>query len=240
MIGYLKGRILDVSLDGKILLGVGGDSPSIGYQVLVPASPAYVGCVAGSVVELYIHTHVREDALDLFGFMSREEKELFLTLLGVNGIGPKAALGLLTKVSPGELIEAIVREDTESLIKVPGIGKKTAERVIVELSDSLRKKVEQGAFAALVSRGSRTGASILNTKSEASKKGTAPSPAGIPYEALEVFADAKDALTGLGYREAEILSALQKVLGADALASAGVPTPELAIRGALRQLMVQR
>ncbi len=242
MIGYLRGRILDVSLDGRAVVGVGGESPSIGYQVLLPSSPAYVHCVPGAEVELFVHTHVREDALDLFGFRNRDEKDFFLTLMTVNGIGPKAALGLLSKIDPEDLIDAILRGDVDALVKVPGIGKKTAERVIVELTDSLKKKVEHGAFAAWTrNRTTPNPATALSSSRRVPlSRQASHSPAGIPGEALEVYADARDALIGLGYRDAEILTALQKVLTVGELARAGVPTPETAVRGALRQLMTQR
>jgi Holliday junction DNA helicase RuvA len=239
MIGYLKGLVLDITLDSKLLVGVGGSEPSIGYQVMVPSSPQYLGYTPGQFVELFVHTHVREDALDLFGFSSRDEKELFLILMTVNGIGPKAALGLLSKVPPGELIDAILQGDIDSLVKVPGVGKKTAERVIVDISDSLRKKVETGLFASLLGNARRTKVAG-DRKPEPNRKQVGAQVAGIPQEAWSVFSDAKDALLGLGYREAEALGALQKILNADSIAGNGVPNAEGVVKSALRQLMVQR
>ena len=239
MIGYIKGPILDIASDGKLLVGVGGDQPSIGYQVSVPASAQYATYVVGSQVELFVHTHVREDALDLFGFLSREEKALFLSLMTVNGIGPKAAVGLLSKIPPGELIEAILRSDLDSLVKVPGIGKKTAERVIVELSDTLKKKVEAGMFAGWLGSQQKKNAATGRGWSP-SRKTVSNSAPGIPQEALAVFTDAQDALLGLGYREAEALAALQKILEPETIAQSGVPSAEVVVRNALRQLMVQR
>ena len=126
MIGYLQGEILDIS-DGKVLMGVGDRLPSrttgmVGYFVAIPLNASYGGWMLGQQVELFIHTHVREDALDLYGFATRMEKELFLTLLSVNGIGPKSALGILSGVEPGSLIDAIIHEDRAYLMQIPGFG----------------------------------------------------------------------------------------------------------------------
>lgn len=240
MIGYLKGRVLDLSSDSRAVVGVGGSDPGIGYQVLLPSSPSYVDISVGSEVELFVHTHVREDALDLFGFRSRDEKDLFLLLMTVNGIGPKAALGLMSKINPEDLIGAIVRGDTDSLVKVPGIGKKTAERVIVELTDSLKKKVEHGAFSAWTKGRSNSSTAPAGARRPVASRNQTPIASGIPVDALAVYADARDALLGLGYREAEVLASLQRVLGETEIARTGIPTAEIAVRGALRQMTAQR
>ena len=240
MIGYLKGRILYLSSDARAVVGVGGADPGIGYQVLLPSSPSYAGCTVGAQIELFVHTHVREDALELFGFRSRDEKDLFLLLMTVNGIGPKAALGLMSKINPEDLIGAILRGDTDSLVKVPGIGKKTAERVIVELTDTLKKKVDHGAFAAWSKGQSSNSTTPAVARRPIASKHQAAAAAGIAVEALGIYADARDALLGLGYREAEVLAALQRVLSETELSRTGVPTAESAVRGALRQMMVQR
>src|SRR5690606_31081959 len=100
----------------------------------------YLSYEFGADCTLFVYTHVREDAMELYGFSTREEKELFLVLIGVSGIGPKAALKVLSAVPPEELIQAIVHGDRAALTRVPGIGKKTAERVVLELSDSLKKR----------------------------------------------------------------------------------------------------
>src|SRR4051812_12971584 len=98
MIGYLRGEILE-NADGKLLLTVSAsETGAVGYAVTVPQSPAYLAWLPGKSVEIFIHTHVREEALDLYGFANRMEKELFLTLLSVNGIGPKGAMGIMNKV----------------------------------------------------------------------------------------------------------------------------------------------
>ncbi len=224
MIGYLKGFVIE-NVDGKLLVGVGssGSDSSIGYAVMVPNNSEYVGILAGHRIELFVHTHVREDALDLYGFRTKGEKELFLSLLSVTGIGPKGALGVMTKVSADELVSAIVGGDVDRLVKVPGIGKKTAERVVLELGDTFRKKMGAGLLNGATSQarlGSGTGA-------------TANSGAlsGLRAE----LQDAKQALLALGYREIEISSVLGRISAEGS--SATLPTQaEDWIRLALRQL----
>jgi Holliday junction DNA helicase RuvA len=196
----------------------------VGYSVSVPGSPSYLSVLPGQTTELYIHTHVREDALDLFGFTTRTEKEIFLTLLTVNGVGPKSAMGILTRVNPDDLIRAVVEGDTDSLTKIPGIGKKTAERVVLELGDKLRKKLEAGDFA-----GSKT-----KLTSPSLKGGTGALFAGIEKAKNAVFNDAKEALVGLGYREQDVSALLQRVISE----SENPPQhAEELVKTALRQLI---
>lgn len=125
MIGYLQGEILEHS-DGKMLIGVGDRKQSgvVGYSVAVPQSAIYGSYLAGQMIELFVHTHVREESFDLYGFNSKFEKALFLTLLTVNGIGPKSALGILSVVEPNQLVDAIIQGDQAFLTRAPGIGKK--------------------------------------------------------------------------------------------------------------------
>jgi Holliday junction DNA helicase RuvA len=127
MIGFLSGKILDHT-DGKVLVAVGSPESGgmIGYSVLIPESGAHIGLVPGSPVELFIHTHVREDALDLFGFRTAGEKDLFLTLLSVSGIGPKLALNILSGAEPGQLISAILKADKAFLSRIPGSSPRRA------------------------------------------------------------------------------------------------------------------
>lgn len=194
MIGYLSGKILEIQ-DGKTLVAIAG----VGYAVTVPTGGKYSTLHAGESKEFWIHTHVREDALDLYGFLSREEKEIFLTLLTVNGIGPKGAMGILSKVEIPTLVRAILEGDQESLTEIPGIGKKTAERVVVELKDSLKKKAENGALPA---EWLMTAASV---GASTSAKATS-----FAFATL-AFKEAKDALVGLGYRDQEVIQALKRV-----------------------------
>lgn len=197
MIGYLNGKIFEIQ-EGKSIVLAG--NAGVGYSVTLPFSARYSSLSAGSAITLWIHTHVREDALDLYGFLTREEKEIFLTLLTVNGIGPKGAIGILSKVEIPTLVRAILEGDQDSLTEIPGIGKKTAERVVVELKDSLRKKAENGL---LPNDWLMTAASVGASSLSSSQKSVA--------FAVVAFREAKDALVGLGYREQEVMNALKRV-----------------------------
>jgi Holliday junction DNA helicase RuvA len=132
VIAYLRGRIFEKQ-PNRIVVDVDG----VGYDVAVPLSTFYGLGEAGSEIALRIHTHVREDALALFGFATRIEQELFERLIGVSGIGPKVALAVLSGIEPAELVAAIERGDLARLTAIPGVGKKTSERIVLELKDRL-------------------------------------------------------------------------------------------------------
>lgn len=132
MIAHLHGRIFDKQ-PNRIVVDVNG----VGYDVAVPLSTFYGLGEAGAEIALRIHTHVREDALLLFGFATRLEQELFERLISVSGIGPKVALAVLSGIEPGDLISAIHRGDLARLTAIPGVGKKTSERIVLELKDRL-------------------------------------------------------------------------------------------------------
>jgi Holliday junction DNA helicase RuvA len=132
VIAHLSGTILAKQVQ-RLIVDVGG----VGYDVHVPLSTFYAVGEPGALVELHIHTHVREDALQLYGFATPLEQTLFLRLIAVNGIGPKAALAVLSGIEPQDLVRAIRQGDVGRLTTIPGVGKKTAERLIVELRDRL-------------------------------------------------------------------------------------------------------
>jgi Holliday junction DNA helicase RuvA len=113
------------------------DVDGIGYQVHVPLSTFYDLPQVGSRVSLHIHTHVREDALKLYGFQSPEEKTLFVLLISISGIGPRLAVNILSGISPAELVECLGQNNLARLITIPGVGRKTAERIMVELRDKV-------------------------------------------------------------------------------------------------------
>lgn len=140
MIAFLQGKLINKGLD-YIVISVGG----VGYKVFVPATT--MAKFPGSEEEAKVHTylHVREDALILFGFAQEEELQLFETLINVNGVGPKVALGILSSGSAGSLKQAIVGENLAVLTNIPGIGKKTAQRIIMELKDKLAKEPLQAS-----------------------------------------------------------------------------------------------
>lgn len=137
MIGRLVGRLAEKSPD-QVLLDVGG----VGYLVHIPLSTFYELPEAESPASLWIHTHVREEALSLYGFLTEKERALFLLLLGVAGIGPKVALTVLSGIPPAELVEALRTQDVRRLVAVPGVGKKTAERMVLELAEKVQRFAE--------------------------------------------------------------------------------------------------
>jgi Holliday junction DNA helicase RuvA len=132
VIAHLRGKISEKH-PNRIVLDVNG----VGYEVFVPLSTFYGLGDSGADIALRIHTHVREDALMLYGFATFLEQELFERLIGVSGIGPKVALSVLSGIEPQELIRAIERSDLARLTAIPGVGKKTSERIVLELKDRL-------------------------------------------------------------------------------------------------------
>lgn len=134
MIGSLRGILLDRSAKGDVLVEVGG---GVGYRVQVPTSAHHVLGELGSPVFLHVHTHVREDALVLYGFPTADERVAFEALLGTHGIGPAVALNILSVHSPIALRRAVAADDVDALTLVPGIGKKTAARLLLELKSRL-------------------------------------------------------------------------------------------------------
>ena len=143
MIGLLRGRLLE-KRPNQVILDVGG----VGYLVAVPLSTFAALGELHAEVTLLIHTHVREDALALYGFLSSREKHFFELLLGASGVGPSLALKILSGMNVEELVPAIRTGDLVRLTKIPGVGRKTAERIIVELKDRLEtiaKEVDKPA-----------------------------------------------------------------------------------------------
>jgi Holliday junction DNA helicase RuvA len=132
VIAHLRGSILEKH-PNRIVIDVNG----VGYDVFVPLSTFYGLGESGAAVALRIHTHVREDAFVLYGFATLLEQQLFERLIGVSGIGPKVALAVLSGIEPQEFIRAIERGDLARLTAIPGVGKKTSERIVLELKDRL-------------------------------------------------------------------------------------------------------
>jgi holliday junction DNA helicase RuvA len=130
MIALLRGVLLEKHPNQAIV-----ETGGVGYDVTIPVSTYTHLPDAGTEVRLRIHTHVREDALALYGFLTQDEKGLFEKLIGVSGIGPKLAVTILSGLAAPDLIHAIGRGEVERLVRIPGIGKKTAERMLVELRD---------------------------------------------------------------------------------------------------------
>ena len=134
MIAHLHGRIHDKQ-PNRVIVDVNG----VGYDVSVPLSTFYGLGSVGADIALRIHTHVREDLLALYGFATRLEQDLFERLIGISGIGPKLALSVLSGIEPDDLVRAIEQTDVARLTSIPGVGKKTSERIVLELKDRLPK-----------------------------------------------------------------------------------------------------
>ncbi len=132
MIAHLKGQLTYKSPEYTIV-----DVNGVGYQVFTPLSTYYALPKPGESVLLLIHTRVREDELKLFGFLTEEEQKIFEKLITINKVGPKLALGILSGMSPADLLTAIMNNDAARLSAIPGVGKKTAERLAMELKDKL-------------------------------------------------------------------------------------------------------
>ena len=132
MIARLSGTVLEKH-PNRVVVDVGG----VGYDVQVPLSTFYGLGEPGAGVTLRVHTHVREDAIALYGFASPLEQDLFERLISISGIGPKLALAVLSGIDPGELVRAIRTQDVARLTRIPGVGKKTAERIGLELKDRM-------------------------------------------------------------------------------------------------------
>ena len=164
MIALLRGILLEKH-PNQVIVEAGG----VGYDITIPIPTFARLPEIGSEVRLRIHTHVREDALSLFGFLTQDEKILFEKLIGVSGIGPKLAVTVLSGIETGELMNAIRQGNLETLIRIPGVGKKTAERMVLELRDKLPlaespdigapvqpwlSEIEQDVISALMNLGS--------------------------------------------------------------------------------------
>lgn len=198
MIGYLTGEVLAIE-DTNLILNVSG----VGYSALVPQR-LVDGLTVGTKLSLHIYTHLRENALELFGFESQAEKRIFLLLTSVSGIGPRTALSILSGIAGDSLIEAIAHEDRASLTGIPGVGKKTVERIFVELADKAKKMLmEKQANGQAAARSSSIPAQGASASSS--------SVATVGSTSRQLWNDSMQALLGLGYREAEAMNALKKI-----------------------------
>lgn len=174
MIAHLKGQLTDKSPEHSVV-NVNG----IGYKVFTPLSTYYALPKPGEPVSLRIHTRVREDELKLFGFLTEEEQTIFEKLIAINKVGPKLALGILSGMSPADLLTTIINNDSAKLSAIPGVGKKTAERLVLEMKDKLH-----------------------NLALEMEHKTGTDSPGGF-------YDDALSALLNLGYKKPQAEKALK-------------------------------
>jgi holliday junction DNA helicase RuvA len=180
MIAYLSGKLLEKQAN-SVIIDVGG----VGYDVTIPLSTFYELGEPGSDIRLRIYTHVREDALQLFGFNSDRERELYLKLISVQGIGAKSGITFLSGMSADEIIMAIRTDDLARLTSIPGVGRKTAERIVIELRDKINDLTGAG-------------------RQEAAASSARP--------ADSVFDDALSALVNLGYQKNAAEKALKQAV----------------------------
>lgn len=179
MIGQIEGTIIEKN-PPEILVEVAG----ITYEILVPMSTLYQLPESGELVRLHTHFSVREDAQTLYGFFDAETKKMFRSLVRVNGVGPKMALGILSGMSVEDFVQAVRNNDSEAMVRMPGIGKKTAERLIIEMRDKI---IEWGSE-------DNVGSDLsLQTKSSFTK-------------------DAEIAMINLGYKPQQAARAIAQVL----------------------------
>ncbi len=204
MIAHLSGTLLSKQATSVIV-----DVAGVGYEVTIPLSTFYELADTGSPVQLRIYTHVREDALHLYGFKTVRERELFLRIISVSGIGPKLGITLLSGMSADEMIASIRTNNLARLTLIPGIGRKTAERLVVEL----REKVAAMSSAELEEQ--------LGAAAEVKAEATEDS----------VRADALSALLNLGYQRSAAEKAIDHALG-----EGGDITVESILRRSLRKL----
>ena len=184
MIAYIKGEVAWIEEERIVL-----ESGNIGYNIMMPASSFDTQDLMGKEVKIYTHLNVREDAMQLYGFLNLDELKTFRLLLGVNGIGPKAALGILSGLTTDELRFAVLSDDVKTISKAPGIGKKTAQKLILELKDKI--DLEE-VFETKQEHARETEGKMESKEENAAKK------------------DAVDALTALGYSSTEALRAVRQ------------------------------
>ena len=183
MLAYIKG-ILEIKTKGYIVVEAGG----LGYKIFMPESTIANTGNIGDKVQIYTFMRVREDDVSLYGFLTNEELRMFELLLSVSGIGAKAALGILSNITPSQFALAVISNDVAILKKVPGIGSKTAQRAILELKDKLKKEQEISI---------EEGEEVSNIEQDIKEN--------------EKVSEAISALQVLGYSKREIVEALQTI-----------------------------
>ncbi|HJD27152.1 MAG TPA: Holliday junction branch migration protein RuvA [Candidatus Blautia intestinipullorum] len=183
MISFIRGKIVDSS-ETSLILENGG----IGYEIFMTGASMEKALRERDEVKIHTYFHIREDAMQLYGFLTKDDLQIFRLLLGVNGIGPKAALGILAALSADELRFAVLSDDVKTISRAPGIGKKTAQKLILELKDKLKL---EDAFEAKLAHGE------ADTDAEVSS--------------FDGSKEAVEALVALGYSSTEALRAVRKV-----------------------------
>ena len=184
MIALIRGTLAYKSIN-HVIIDVGG----VGYQLFISLSTFYSLPETGDV-SLFTHTHVREDALLLYGFLSQEEKDLFVILIGISGIGPKVAINILSHIPAGDLKRAISEGDVNRLTGLPGIGKKTAERLVLELKDKIGPIADlPGSLDSTTATGTSAGALVNDVISALVNLGYKENHARKVLESMELEPD---------------------------------------------------
>lgn len=190
MIAYVKGTVADISADNAVI-----DVNGIGYNIRISATTAEILPGIGQDVKMYTYTLVREDAFQLFGFLSRDDLDIFKQCISVNGIGPKGALAILSVMDADSLRFAIMSGDAKAIAKAPGIGARTAERLILDLKDKVSLQDV-----------------LINKNMEDHMNAADPAESSVQKEAIE-------ALVALGYGQTEAARAVKAVEGAGSMDS---------------------
>lgn len=191
MIGYLSGKLYRVN-QNSLIIDVGG----VGYEVFCPQNTLLMMKDIGSEVSFEVYTHVNENAFQLFGFNSIQEKEIFQKIISVSGIGPKLGLSIISDLPLPELINAVIDEDVHRLTRVSGVGKKTAERVVVELKDKFKKDMRYKTVRAAND----------NPKSDSKISDVTSALINLGYPSFE----AKKVVNGISFEEGDTVQSLIK------------------------------
>ena len=199
MIARIQGTLVCKTASYTII-----DAHGLGYRIFVPLTTFYELPEIGQTVVLNVHTHVKQDAIHLFGFYTSEERDLFQVMISVTGIGPKLAMNIMSGIAAGELVKAVSAGDLGRLVSIPGVGKKMAERLILELRDKVRKLGEMDAR-------------FTGEKAEAADRS-------------QIFDDALSALINLGYKEQMVKKVLDKI----DQESQEIPTLDILLKNALK------
>jgi Holliday junction DNA helicase RuvA len=179
MIALISGKIVYKGISHVIV-----DVQGVGYRVFIPLTTFYELPEAGQVITLHVHTNVKQDAINLFGFYTDQERDLFQLMISVSGIGPKIAMNILSGIDAKDLVNAISGSHVEKLVNIPGVGKKMAERLVLELKDKIIKKMMAGKMP----------------------------EAGVLSHADDMMEDVLSALVNLGYKSNIAKDALDKVI----------------------------
>ncbi len=182
MLAYIKGELVSMTEDGIVI-----ENNGMGYEIKVPLSVMNELPAMGAELRIYTYLYVREDALKLYGFLTKDDLNVFKLLITVNGIGPKGALGILSAISPDDLRFAVLADDVKAISKAPGIGAKTASKLILELKDKL--KLEDTFEQRLEHQAQRVSTS----------------------SSVDIMNEAAQALVALGYSNTDALKAVRKV-----------------------------